>query len=194
MPGEIWKPIKEWKEYFLVSNMGRIKTIPRTVVHKNGSVHYVKERIRKQIPGGAKLKYLNIGVIKDGREYRIRTHRAVAVAFIPNPDSKPCVDHINTNTFDNRVTNLRWVTTEENANNELTKKHIGIVKSGQRCYFYGKKRLHSKPILCIHPDGTEETFLSLYDASLAGHCARSIHYCLKGTYSHHHGCKWRYLN
>lgn len=193
MPGEIWKDIPGWEGYFKISNLGRIKTVPRSIIHKNGSIHYVKERIRKQTPGGRLRKYLNIGIVKDGREYRIRTHKAVASAFIPNPLNKPCIDHINTDTFDNRVENLRWCTYSENIKNPITVQRMSLAHSGSNCYFYGKKRLHSTPLLCIHPDGTEEIFPSIYDAGLAGHCIRSIHHCINGVYSHHHGCKWIYL-
>lgn len=51
-------------------------------------------------------------------------HRLVAMAYIPNPDNKPEVDHINNNKADNRVKNLRWVTAKENS------KHI--TESGNR--------------------------------------------------------------
>ena len=51
-------------------------------------------------------------------------HRLVALAYIPNPDNKPEVDHINNNKADNRVENLRWVTAKENS------KHI--TESGNR--------------------------------------------------------------
>lgn len=48
-------------------------------------------------------------------------YRAVAELFIPNPENKPCVDHIDTNRLNDNVENLHWVTHKENMNNPITK-------------------------------------------------------------------------
>ena len=67
---------------------------------------------------------------------KIRTlklfHRLVAEHYIPNPENKPQVDHINRNRQDNRVENLRWVSLEEQAQNKGQFKNN---TSGHKCIF-----------------------------------------------------------
>lgn len=72
----------------------------------------------------------------------IPVHTAVARLFIPNPENKPEIDHIDTNILNNRSDNLRWVTHKENMNNIITKSnisktHIGLF-SGEKNPMYGK--------------------------------------------------------
>lgn len=83
--------------------------------------------------------YFLVTLYKDGRCGKFSVHRLVAEAFIPNPENKPEVDHINTIRDDNRIENLKWVTRKENCNNPLSLKHTGDARRGEKHYLYGKK-------------------------------------------------------
>ena len=67
----------------------------------------------------------------DGKYVSRFIHRLIAEAFIPNPDNKPCVDHISTNKEDNSIENLRWCTYKENNNNPISKKKLSEVNKGK---------------------------------------------------------------
>ena len=134
MEEEIWKPVKGWEEMFEVSNLGRVRSKERDVVAKDGRKMHVKGKLRT--PCIDQHGYFYIKATRDGKQYFIRFHRAVAEAFLPNTENKPYIDHIDTNpknntvflnsdgSIDSKKTNLRWVTCKENTNNPLTIKHI----------------------------------------------------------------------
>ena len=108
---EEWKVYKETKSnryghrVYEVSNLGRVRL--------NGEI------VEPHMYGN----YLGFG--------KFHIHRAVAQLFIPNPENKPCVDHINTDCLDNRACNLRWVTQAENNRNLLTVKHQSEAQRGK---------------------------------------------------------------
>lgn len=118
---EIWKPIKNYEGYYEISNLGRVKSLDRFVKQKNHFIH--RQECIKQSRIDANGYYV-VTLCKDRKSISTYIHRLLAEAFIPNPDNKPCVDHINTITTDNSLENLRWVTAEENSNNCLTLKHF----------------------------------------------------------------------
>ena len=122
---EIWKDIKDFEGIYQVSNYGNVKSLERYV---NKGCQLVNEKILK--PMIDYYGYTQVALCKDGKRYRCKVHRLVCEAFLPNPENKPCVDHINCVRSDNRLENLRWCTYSENNKNPLTlekfKRWVGV--------------------------------------------------------------------
>lgn len=76
--------------------------------------------------------YIRFGLMVNGVKTHIPYHRVVALAFIPNPEGKPTVDHINRDRSDNRICNLRWASHKEQQDNTRYVDQ-GISKYGVRC-------------------------------------------------------------
>lgn len=76
--------------------------------------------------------YVYVSLSKNSVSKSYKIHRLVAEAFIPNPDNKPQVEHIDTHRDNNCVWNLRWVTPKENQNNVLTIKHLSESQKGEK--------------------------------------------------------------
>lgn len=83
--------------------------------------------------------YFMVDLYKNGEARKVVVHRLVAQAFIPNPENKPEIDHVDTDRQNNKVSNLIWCTRKENCNNPLTLKHSGEARKGEKHYLYGKK-------------------------------------------------------
>ena len=107
MDNEIWKPIKGWEDLYMVSNLGRVKSLGRTIIRKNGRIRVFPEKIIK--PQINRAHYL-IGLWKDNKVKRCYLHRPVAEAYIPNPNNFPLINHKDENPANNVVDNLEWCT------------------------------------------------------------------------------------
>ena len=112
---EIWKDIKGFEGLYQVSNMGRVKSLERVTIRKDGKKLPVEERILK--PETERTGYLRVQLYdSSGKTKRIKVHRLVCEAFHENPKKKPCVNHIDENKANNAASNLEWCTVAENNN------------------------------------------------------------------------------
>lgn len=133
---EIWKPvpIDGFRERYEVSNLGNIRSIARviTTINRWGLCPrtYDQHPMRTRIGRGG----YRVIALRDGnrRGHNFQVHRLVAMAFIPNPNNYPCVDHIDTVRDNNRVDNLRWCTHHQNALNPITRQHLTQAMMGNQ--------------------------------------------------------------
>ena len=122
MDQEIWKDIDGFEKLYQISNFGRVFSKRRNKI--------MKLNLRKN--------YLRVGFNKEGVYYCFQVHRLVAQAFIPNPDNKDEVNHIDCNKQNNNVSNLEWVTHEENMEHACNNERIHKTKI--RVYIDGKEK------------------------------------------------------
>ena len=101
MQNEIYKKILGYTNYS-ISNWGNVR---------NDKSRRIK-RVTTSADG-----YLMTSLSEDGEAHGFGVHRLIAIAFIPNPENKTHVDHIDTNRLNNKLDNLRWATNSENMMN-----------------------------------------------------------------------------
>ena len=102
---EIWKDVVGFEDYYQVSNLGRVKRI------KGGRGTHIG-KILHGAP--ATDGYWRVLLRKNSKSKCVNVHILVAKAFIPNPDNKPEVNHIDGNKLNNACSNLEWVSHKEN--------------------------------------------------------------------------------
>lgn len=118
---EIWKDIIGCEGHYQVSNIGNI----RSLKSKNNECYILLKLKNKE-------GYKRAIVWINGKGRNIPAHRAVAIAFIPNPLNKPQVNHINGIKHDNRVENLEWCTNAENIAHAV---NTGLNRKGEQINF-----------------------------------------------------------
>lgn len=182
---EIWKDIEGYEGIYQVSNLGRVRSVDRYVQHNYGGLKFQSGKILK--PSIQNTGYYYVLLYKNGKALRKTLHRIIAKAFIPNPENKPQIDHINGIRTDNRIENLRWVTPSENNSNP------------HRCISFSNSK-GGKGYRKIHQYTLDGTFVKEWDgstpAALAFGRKNSNHIvaCLTGKKPTAYGYKWRYAS
>lgn len=112
---EIWKKIKGFENYE-ISNLGRVRRNECTIIYSNGQVcKYKLKYLKLEKNKGNNLGfYKRVTICVNNKPKRFLVHRLVAEYFIPNPNEKRCVNHIDGNPSNNIISNLEWCTHQEN--------------------------------------------------------------------------------
>lgn len=112
--GEEWRDIEGYEGKYKISNCGRVMSVSRTVKCNKNASRNVEQCILK--PHVDHKGYLRtwLNDYGTGKTHFVPIHRLVAKAFIPNPDKKPQVNHIDGIKTNNHASNLEWCTNQEN--------------------------------------------------------------------------------
>lgn len=166
---EIWKRIKDFPDY-KVSNWGRVKSYKRDKV--NGKLM----KLTKNNSG-----YLSVNLTdKTGLQFTSYVHRLVSEAFVPNPENKSDVNHIDEDKSNNRVDNLEWMTHKENCNHGTRNERAGKSRG----------RALRKKVKCVE---TGEVYPSVKEATKQTKIG-SIDKACRGVYEKAGGFHWLYVD
>ena len=174
---EIWKDIEGYEGYYQISTLGRIKSVARIV-----SFEKYQYKLKKMVQATQKVPekirtgysddhgYYRVELNKDGKSTSFLVHRLVASTFIPNPENKREVNHIDGNPSNNHLDNLEWVTSSENkfhayriglhVVSEETRKKLSDSLSNRG---YTPRPTLRKSVMCVE---TQEKYESMEDAKL----------------------------
>ena len=176
---EVWKAVPGYEGLYEVSNIGNVRSLPRVIdmPSKLGNIYplHHKGKLLKQCVDGSGRFYVRLCGVA------FRVHRLVAMAFIPNPDNLPQVNHKDENPKNNRVENLEWCTVQYN------------LYYGTRLARIGKR--FWVPVIGTDKDGKEHYFSSMREAEeKTGVSFSNITSCCRRVKYRHTagGYKWRY--
>lgn len=166
-PVEQWRAIDGCKGYYDISDLGNVYSLRKAGLIK---------------PFIDRYGYQKVVLFIDGKAHYRTVHRLVALAFIPNPEKKPAVNHLNEDKCDNRVENLEWSTFKENDNYGTRNKRMALTKC-------------KRPVTLTCPDGREIHYQGVKEASRDTGIAHSqISKACKNNMKTKYGYVWRYTN
>ena len=119
---EIWKNVVGFEEQYEISNLGNLRSKERFVKHWRAGERKYKsnfKNIRLNDKG-----YFRCNLKNEGKRYDFTIHKLVALAFIPNEENKPFINHKNGIKTDNRVENLEWCNQSENVTHAVKNRLI----------------------------------------------------------------------
>lgn len=188
---EVWKDIPGFENLYQISNYGKVKSLSRKCPSPYG-FYFTKEKILKSSKNQKGYLTIKLNNKKTNYKHSFPIHRLVAIAFIPNPDNKPQVNHIDCNKTNNFVSNLEWCT---NGENQLHAYKHGLNHHSKNA---GRKKRKVAQI-DIKTNKVIKIFDSIADATKTlckNSKTRNITMCCKKQYGRKtcFGYKWEYVN
>ena len=187
---EEWRPFPGYENDYLISNKGNVFSIRAN--------RCLKQKLTSR-------GYLRVSPCVNGRRTEVSIHRAVALAFIPNPENKPTVNHINEVKTDNRVENLEWATNAEQnvhgtriervvSHTDYYARNIDYSAVAAKHNYHEINRKQMKPVIQTDEHGI---FIAHFDgvaeaARTVGVNTGHLCECLKGGRNTCGGYKWKY--
>lgn len=167
-------PVVGYEGYYEISRDGVVYSLPRKVLKWDGYRMTSRVIIKEQI---SNCGYCRVALSKDTVVVKYSVHRLVALAFIPNPNNKPHVNHKNGIKTDNRVENLEWISRSENqihARDVLNVRFGGVREKGKVWYkTKGVQNPSNRAVLMFNKSGELiKEFISITEA--AKYVSRSI--------------------
>ena len=167
---EIWVPVKDFEEFYEVSNEGVVRSKDRICDKGRTS----KGRMIKQWENLRGYKMVTLS--KHGKQKHFPVHRLVAIAYLENPENLPCINHKDENKTNNNSDNLEWCNYQYN--NTYRERHL----------------VRAIPVVQIKNGETIATYKSVrYAGEQTGICYVDIIKCAQGKNKHAGGYQWKYL-
>jgi hypothetical protein len=186
----IWKTVLGYEGYYEVSNCGNVRSVNRIIIDINGNkLNYKSKQLK---PASNKDGYLQVGLSKNCKTNSYCIHQLEALAFIPNPENKPTVNHIDGIKTNNYIDNLEWSTKSEQAIHSL--KHNLRTMPNAWIGKFGSKHGASKKVSQYTKDNVFiNTYGSIIEAAEITKINKtSIGFVCRGTKKTAGGYIWKY--
>lgn len=196
---DFWKTINGFNGWYQVSNSGKVKSLPKEVVMRNGTIRPMKSKEIKQRKNNR--GYHIVDLYNDGEKKTVLVHRLVMESFRPNDDiTRNQVNHEDGDKSNNRLTNLSWTSQSENMQHSYDtnlRKPASFEHSEETRNLMKLKRKGRKPnisgVRAVDNDGNVLYFKSQREASVAIGCHESTisdAVRMKNGNNETHGYKW----
>lgn len=181
MNEEIWKPVLGYEGLYEVSDQGRVRSLTRVVATINRWGQDMLKALSGCVLVGSRHAkgYRQVKLCKEGVLENFRVSRSVARHFIPNPENKPQVNHINGNTHEDKAANLEWVTNLENQ------------RHSYECLGRKTPNYLKTPVIAERK-GEIKYWSSMHEPAKYGIGASQVANMLAGRQKTCHGFHWRY--